>query len=91
MVTMTNSIAPPMSNAKIGPVYPAGTELVSLVVVVVPVDSLGELIGGVVVGEAVVKVDVVGEVVKDDVELAGLSIKKESNRDPLSKYADTNT
>ena len=83
---MTNSIAPPMTNAKIRPVYPVGTELVSLVVVVIAVDSLGVLIGGVVV-----EVEDIDEVVEDDVELTDLSMKKESKRDPSSKYADTAT
>ena len=44
-----------------------------------------------VVGEVVMKVDVIDEVMKDDVELTGLSMKKESKSDPLSKYADTTT
>ena len=82
IVTMINSIPTPMTNAKIIPTFSVGDELVSLVVVVISVDSLGVLIGGVVVGEAVVN---------DDVELIGLSMKKESKSDPLSKYADTAT
>ena len=79
---MINNKPHPMTNAAINPTFSVGDELVSLVVVVISVDSLGVLIGEVVVGETVVK---------DVVELIGLSIKKESKSDPLRKYEDTTT